>query len=202
MVLTDNLNGTIKIATAIGVAPTAADPHNADDSALGVITTAATQVGAATKITRVDYLPKDGLKVVQYPRDEYLYLITTEGYTNRAIPDGRYKYSAIVYPTTANLAALVAQVIAWKNTGGGGATVDLVLNEAAKSAEMTGLNDTFTTTYPFVANSIEVFYNQLKMTLNVDYTEDGAAGEIVYDSIVPNDTLTTPDTLTFNYIKL
>lgn len=201
MVLTDNLNGTIKVATSIGVVVTAADPHNADDTTLGAITFVSTQTGAATKITRVDYLPKEGLKVVQYPRDGYLYLVTQEGHTSRTTPDGRYKYSDIIYPTTANLAALVAQVIAWKNTGGG-ASVDLVLNEAAKSAEMTGLNDTFTTTYPFVAESIEVFFNQLKMTLNVDYTEDGAAGEIIFASITPDDTLPEPDTLTFNYLKL
>ena len=108
MVLTDNLNGTIKVATAIGVAPTAADPHNADDSTVGSITIAATQVGAATKITRVDYLPKEGLKVIEYARDGYLYLITQEGYTSRTTPDGRYKYSEITSPSTVSLTVLVA----------------------------------------------------------------------------------------------
>ena len=115
MVLTDNLNGTIKVATAIGVAPTAADPHNADDSTVGSITISATQVGAATRTTRVDYLPKAGLKVLNYPRDGYLYLVTQEGNTNRTTPDGRYKYSDITSPSTANLAALVAQIITWKD---------------------------------------------------------------------------------------
>jgi len=86
--------------------------------------------------------------------------------------------------------------------GGGGSTANIVLNESAKSAEMTGLNSVFTTTYPFVYHSIEVFFNELKMTLNVDYTEDGAAGEIAFLAITPDATLPTPDTLTYNYIKL
>lgn len=202
MVITDNLNGTIKITTAIGVAPTAAAPHNADDSALGAITIAATQVGAATKITRVDYLPKEGLKVINYDRDGYLYLITQEGYTSRAIPDGRYKYSDITSPSTASLTALVTQINTWKATGGSSPAVLPITNEDAKLTEMTGLNSVFTTTYPFVYHSIEVFFNELKMTLNVDYTEDGAAGEITFLAITPDATLPTPDTLTYNYIKL
>lgn len=202
MVLTDNLNGTIKVATTIGVASTAADPHNADDSTVGSITIAATQVGAATRITRVDYLPKEGLKVIEYARDGYLYLITQEGCTSRSTPDGRYKYSEITSPSTASLTALVAQINTWKGTGGSSPSVLPITNEDAKVAEMTGLNSVFTTTYPFVYHSIEVFFNELKMTLNVDYTEDGAAGEITFLTITPDATLPTPDTLTFNYIKL
>ena len=67
---------------------------------------------------------------------------------------------------------------------------------------MTGLNSVFTTAYPFAYHSIEVFFNELKMTLNTDYTEDGSTGTVTFVSIMPDNTLSTPDTLTFNYIKL
>ncbi|MHB8871059.1 MAG: hypothetical protein ACYC5G_01205 [Candidatus Doudnabacteria bacterium] len=110
----DNGNGTVTITQVIGAVVTAADPHNADDTALGAITFVVTQTGAATKTTRVDYLPKAGLKVINYPRDNYLYLITREGHTSRTVPDGRYLYSDITSPSSDNLAALVAIIIGYK----------------------------------------------------------------------------------------
>ena len=90
-----------------------------------------------------------------------------------------FNYSDITAPSSTDVLDLKSQLDAWNVTSGGSA-VEFVFNEAAKTAEMTGLNSVFTTTHPFVANSIEVFYNQLKMTLSVDYTEDGAAGEITF----------------------
>jgi len=89
-----------------------------------------------------------------------------------------------------------------KNIGTIGSLSNVVLNEDANLTEMTGLNSVFTTTYPFAYHSIEVFFNELKMTLNVDYTEDGAAGEITFLAITPDASLPIPDTLTYNYIKL
>jgi len=95
--------------------------------------------------------------------------------------------------------------VAIKNIGSGAVSAlsNFVINEPAKSSEMTGSNKIFTTN-AFVANSIEVFFNQLKMTLDVDYTEDGALGTVTFYTITPDATLPAPDThtLTFNYIKL
>lgn len=195
-------DGTLTITQVIGAVVTAADPHNTGDTGLGTITSDVLQVGAATRITRVDYLPKEGLKVIEYARDGCLYLITQEGYTSRTTPDGRYKYSEITSPSTASLTALVAQINTWKSANGSSYGANTVTNEDANVAQMNGSNSVFTTTYPFVYHSIEVFFNELKMTLNVDYTEDGAAGEITFLTITPDATLPTPDTLTFNYIKL
>lgn len=112
-----------------------------------------------------------------------------------------FNYSDITAPSSTDVLDLKSQLDAW-NIPSGGVPAEFVFNEAAKPAEMTGLNSVFTTSYPFVANSIEVFYNQLKMTLSVDYTEDGAAGEVTFLTLTPDDTLPEPDTLTFNYVKL
>lgn len=116
-------------------------------------------------------------------------------------PSQRFRYEEITSPSSTDVLDLKSQIDAW-NVASGGSVSGVVTNEDAKSAEMTGSNDVFTTTYPFVYHSIEVFFNELKMTLNVDYTEDGAAGEITFLTITPDATLPTPDTLTFNYIKL
>lgn len=198
MAIVDNLNGTIKLTTSIGVAATAADPHNADDTALGAITTTATTVGSATKLLREDSFIKGTFNIIADINNNILVFnssasmdVGAKGKSSTA-----FKYGDITLPTSTSLLNLKTQVDAWNTVSG------IVLNEDAKTSEMTGLNSVFTTTYPFVYHSAEVFFNELKMTLNVDYTEDGAAGEVTFLTITPDATLPTPDTLTFNYIKL
>lgn len=112
--IVNNADGTVTVTQVIGATVAAADPHNTGDTGIGSITHTILTAGAATVVKRTDYIPKAGLKVLYYPRDGYLYMVTGENPNNRTTIDGRYKYSDITSPSTVSLEALVAQIITWK----------------------------------------------------------------------------------------
>lgn len=201
--VTDNEDGTVSLVHTIGGAVTAADPHNADDTSVGSITATTVTAGAAKELKQQVDFAKGAVHITA---NKALNALIFNTYGDSVGEKGKsstiYYYQDITVPTSTDIFNLKNQIQAWNVAAGGGSTANIVLNEDAKVSEMTGANDTFTTTYPFAYHSIEVFFNQTKLTLGVDYTEDGAAGEIVLTAILPDATLPVPDTLTFNYIKL
>lgn len=114
--ITDNKDGTITIAQVKGATVAAAVPKNADDSGAGSITAATDTTGAATLLKRSDYYPKGSFEIVQNVRDNQLIF-------NRGMNDVGWKgngslvvnYSDVTSPSTADLTALVAQIVTWKN---------------------------------------------------------------------------------------
>lgn len=204
--LTDNEDGTVLVTNdAYGWSGDGVS-MNADDSATGSIDVTPIITGLGTSVVRTDSYAKGQLNLVaDTNRNEIVFnSIGTTG-SAKGNPSQRFKYEEITAPSSTDVLDLKSQIDAWNVVSGSGGVSDLsnfVVNEAASPAEMTGSNNVFTTNNAFVTGTSEVFYNQLKMTLGVDYTENGALGTITFDTITPDNTLPTPDTLTFNYIKL
>ena len=170
-------------------------------------------IANATSEVTVSYVndkTSETTKTLHFPKEEFTVVKRTyknevvfvrDIYKTKLTRLNVFPYAEITAPSHSSISDLVSQINVWRTDQVAQVTQDFVFNEAAATAEMDGVNKVFTTDFPFVDESAEVFFNQLKLTMTVDYTEDGAAGEITMVSITPDATLETPDTLTFNYLK-
>lgn len=114
--ITDNEDGTVTIAQVIGATVAAAVPKNATDSGAGSITATTDTTGAATVLKLSEYFPKGTLHVLQNVRDNAVVFNIDGPYSGqKGQGTKQFYFTDITSPSTANLTALVAQIVTWKN---------------------------------------------------------------------------------------
>ena len=114
--ITDNGNGTVTISQLIGASVAAAVPKNANDSGAGSITATTNTTGAAKLLKLSEYFPKGVLHVLQNVRDNAVIFNIDGPYIGlKGQQTKQILFKDVTSPSTANLTALVAQIITWKN---------------------------------------------------------------------------------------
>jgi len=202
--LTDIEDGTVELRQSVAASCGIALAFSADDADSGSIVATTTLNGLSTSIVRQDSYTKGSFSIVADITNNLLVFNTNaaNGVGAKGKESTPFKYAEITVPSSTGLLDLKAQLDVFNVVTGGSTGSTAVVGEDAKLAEFTGTNDTFTTTFPFVYQTEEVFYNQVKMTRGVDYNALPPTGTIVF-TFDPDPTINDPAVtpLTFNYIK-
>lgn len=200
--LTDNEDGTVKVAQDVAGSCGDALAFNADDSEDGSIAFSMVSQGLSPTTTRVDSFTKGLFTTVADVRRNILVFnaSASDGVGAKGKESVTFNYADIVAPSSTDVLDLKTQIDAFAATGTGSGDV-WVVNEAAKVLEYTGLNSVFTTTNQFVLGSVIVVHGGVILDPNTMFTAAnvGSLGTITF-------LLGAPDPLTgsllFNYKKL
>ena len=111
----DNEDGTITLTSIIGGVVAEADPHNADDSGVGSITSTVATVGTATTTVRQDSYVKGAFSIVADTNRNVI--VFNQGATNSTGYKGKesteFKYSEVTSPSSTSILDLEAQLKAF-----------------------------------------------------------------------------------------